>query len=160
MCDRMNSLQVVLCLRSGDGAIPCRLRSCPRSDPGSRDPNWRALRRFDRSPNRSSHAAVSRLVLQQPDPPAGDLPVLDSSIVELLSNELSVPGKNRVRLGNTGDFLKSFPPQTFGDLGQGRPLSIRQLQSPFDLRFENPVLGSALQRDPTSKCGVGSPTTA
>jgi hypothetical protein len=60
--------------------------------------------------------------------------------VEFLSDELPIPDQDRIRFGDAGDFQEGFPPQTLGNPSQGRPLGIGQLQSPFDLRFEDVIL--------------------
>jgi hypothetical protein len=44
--------------------------------------------------------------------------------VELLCDELPIPGEDGIRPSDARDFLKGLPPQTLGNLGQHRPLTV------------------------------------
>ncbi len=46
-------------------------------------------------------------------------------------------GEEGFRSNNLRNFLQGFPAETLADLGQADLLRVRELQSPFDLAFEN-----------------------
>ena len=61
--------------------------------------------------------------------------------VELLRYQSSIPGQKGIRLGSAGDILQSFAAQSFGDLGQGGSLCIRQPQPRRQVSSEDAILG-------------------
>ena len=61
--------------------------------------------------------------------------------VELLRDQSSIPGQNRVRPRHACDLLQSFASESFRDLGQGGPLRIRQPEAVRQAGPEDAVLG-------------------
>ena len=62
--------------------------------------------------------------------------------IELLRHQFSEPAEDGLGFGDQGYFRQSLPPQPLADLGQRGPLLIREPQSSWRMRPENPVLGS------------------
>ena len=60
--------------------------------------------------------------------------------VELLRNELAVPGQNGVRFDHVSHVLQGFLPQLLANHGEGLPLAITQADSTFDLRAQETIL--------------------
>jgi hypothetical protein len=61
--------------------------------------------------------------------------------VELLRHQSPIPGKQGIRLGHASDILQSLAAESFGDLGQGRSLRIRQPEAGRQVSSEDAILG-------------------
>ena len=60
--------------------------------------------------------------------------------VELLRDQSAVPGEKGIRLGNARDILQGLASESFRDLGQGKPLRIRQSEPGWQVGSEDAVL--------------------
>ena len=60
--------------------------------------------------------------------------------IELLRDELTVPGENRVRLDDRGYLCQSLLAQLLADLGEGFALAVSQAYAAGDLLAEKPIL--------------------
>ena len=60
--------------------------------------------------------------------------------IELLRDELTVPGQDGVRLDDRGYLCQSLLAQLLADLGEGFPLPVSQVDAAGDLLAEKPVL--------------------
>ena len=61
--------------------------------------------------------------------------------VELLRDQSPIPSEKGIRLGNARDILQSFAPESFGDLGQGGSLRVRQAEAGRQVSSEDAILG-------------------
>ena len=61
--------------------------------------------------------------------------------VELVRNQLPIPGEKGIRLGDACDLLEGFATESFGDLGQSGSLCIGQAESGGQMRSEDAILG-------------------
>src|SRR5215831_5507794 len=61
--------------------------------------------------------------------------------VAFLSSKSTVPGENRVRCDNRGDFLEGLLAQLLADGGECLAFTVTQPDAPFDLVTEDAILG-------------------
>lgn len=61
--------------------------------------------------------------------------------VELGGSESAVPAEDSVRLGHTGNLCKGFASDSLADLGQSRPLRIRQTEASRQVPTEDYAWG-------------------
>ena len=61
--------------------------------------------------------------------------------VELVRNQLPIPGEKGIRLGDLCDILQSFASNSLSDLGQGGSLPIRQPEPGLQAGSEDAILG-------------------
>lgn len=142
MCDRMNSFQVVMRLRSGAGAMLCRRRILPTVWSVTSWPRLASAPAIRSYPSYGFHARIG--------PPA--LPLR----LGCEDDPNSCDGGNRrtcgrsgvgtrpgwVRLGHPRDVVQRLPSESFGDLGQRRSLSIRQAEPVREMGSENAILSN------------------
>jgi hypothetical protein len=66
----------------------------------------------------------ARLTVLLPHQFVGDRLVGEISIRRLVGDVLSIPGQQRIRLRDRGQFFQSFPSEPLGDLSQRSPFGV------------------------------------
>ncbi len=145
ICAAIKSFQVVVWLRFGAGAIPCRRRMFPtvliaNGMTEIRKSSDDAVVAPGRILSRHAHDQVG--YFSRNGGTANRIAILRS--VELTGDEPTVPGEDCFRSNDNGDLRKCFPAQPFANFRQSRPLRVGQSQTLRQLRPENPIFGDQI----------------
>jgi hypothetical protein len=64
--------------------------------------------------------------------------------IKLIGDEFPVPAQNSIWFGRGGYFLECLAAQPMADFSQSGPLSIRKLQTSFDLCLQDPIFSGEI----------------
>ena len=91
---------------------------CPPSDPTAGNLDLPRHPRCDRSPIRGFLSPSARLTVLLPHNSWSTDSLANSRSVELVGDELSIPGQQRIRLRDSRQFFQGFPSEPLSDLSQ------------------------------------------